>query len=61
MTKAWDTEGTVRGWSPCFFRDFNDWELEILELFLIFLGGKEVIGGRYDTLILKEYKNGLFQ
>ena len=42
------------GWSPCFSRSFNDWELEDVQFFLHVIQGKRVISNQEDLLLMKD-------
>ena len=48
------------GWSPSFTREFNDWELEEVERFFNFLGGKKVLHEMDDRLSMIKAKDGRF-
>ena len=48
------------GWSPCFTRLFNDWELKEVERFFNFLVSKKVLPRMDDRLSMKEAKDGSF-
>ncbi|RVX15155.1 Exocyst complex component SEC3A [Vitis vinifera] len=56
VADVWDplAEG---GWSPCFSRALNDWEVEI---FLEHLHGKRVLGDVEDMVVWTETKSGRF-
>ena len=56
VADVWDplAEG---GWSPCFSRALNDWEVEI---FLEHLHGKRVLGDVEDMVSWTETKSGKF-
>ena len=43
----WNPIREERGWSPLFARPFNDWEMEIVKIFLYDLQGKRVIMGGF--------------
>ena len=34
MVQFWDEVGGVGHWSPCFFRNVQDWEVDMVEDFL---------------------------
>ncbi|RVW85400.1 hypothetical protein CK203_038963 [Vitis vinifera] len=46
------------GWNPCFFRSFNDWEVEVVKSFLVQLHGKRVCGDVEDTVLWTKMKSG---
>ena len=47
-------------WSPCFFRPFNDWEMDEVENFLLCLIRKRVIVDEEDRVRLVESKDNNF-
>ena len=49
-----------KGWTPCFSRSFNDWEVVCMERFLAFLQRQRVCGDVQDTLIWSMTKSGKF-
>ncbi|RVW48810.1 hypothetical protein CK203_104318 [Vitis vinifera] len=59
VADVWDplAEG---GWSPCFSRVLNDWEVEEVERFLEHLHGKRVLGDVEDMVVWTETKSGKF-
>ena len=60
VVDTWDCSRDVRGWSPHFIRLFNDWELEEVERFFLFLPNKKVLHTLEDKIFLREAKGGLF-
>ena len=52
--------GRRGGWSPCFSRSFNDWELKEVRSFLHVIQGKRVISNQEDLLLMKDVKDGRF-
>ena len=58
VAEVWDTLGEDGGWNPCFSRPFNDWEMGMVERFLLSLQGKKVIINLEDRW--KEAKGGNF-
>ena len=54
VAKVWDSSRVDGGWSPVFQRPFNDWEMEEVERFLLFLQNKKIRPLQEDRLILKE-------
>ena len=53
VVDIWDssTQRGRGGWNPCFSRPFNDWEVDMLESFLVQLHGKRVCGDVEDTVL----------
>ena len=47
-------------WNPCFFKPFNDYEVEVVKSFLVRLHGKRVCGDVEDTVLWTETKSGKF-
>ncbi|KAJ9701497.1 hypothetical protein PVL29_006726 [Vitis rotundifolia] len=60
VADCWDPMGVVGGWSPCFSRSFNDWELEEVERFLSVLQGKRLRVGLEDKVLWNASKKGIF-
>ena len=58
----WDslTEKGRGRWNPCFFKPFNDYEVEVVKIFLVRLHGKRVCGDVEDTVLWTETKSGKF-
>ncbi|KAL6322544.1 hypothetical protein AAG906_009850 [Vitis piasezkii] len=58
----WDslTEKGRGRWNPCFFKPFNDYEVEVVKSFLVRLHGKRVCGDVEDTVLWTETKSGKF-
>ena len=54
VADVWDSSMEVGGWSPVFLRPFNDWELEEVDRFLLFLHNKKISSIQEDRLLLKE-------
>ena len=50
MAEVWVASGEEGGWNPCFSRPFNDWEMEIVERFLVTLQGKKVVTNMEDRV-----------
>ena len=60
MAEVWVASGEEGGWNPRFSRPFNDWEMEIVERFLVTLQGKKVVTNMEDRVQWEEAKDGLF-
>ncbi|RVW38691.1 hypothetical protein CK203_077479 [Vitis vinifera] len=43
VADCWDSLGEEGGWNPRFSRSFNDWEVEVVESFLLTLQGKRLV------------------
>ena len=58
----WDSslEGGSRVWNPCFSRPFNDWEMDVVESFLVRLHEKRVCGDVEDKVLWTKTKVGKF-
>ena len=54
VVEVWDSSEEVGVWSPVFLRPFNDWELDEVERFFLFLHNKKVRFVQEDRLLLKE-------
>ena len=54
VAKVWDSTREDGGWSPVFLRPFNDWEMDEVERFLLFLQNRKIRSFQEDRLILKE-------
>ena len=54
VAEVWDSSGEDGGWSPVFLRLFNDWEMDEVERFLLFLQNRKIRPFQEDYLILKE-------
>ena len=50
----------VGGWSPCFSRSFNDWDVDYVGRFLACLQGQRVRRDVEDTLFWSVTKSGKF-
>ena len=48
------------GWSPCFSKPFNDWEVEEVQSLLHAIQVKRVHSNQEDMMLLKETKDGRF-
>ena len=55
-----DSMGEEGGWTPCFLRPFNDWEVEEVERFLSTIQGKRLNADVEDRMVWKETKNEIF-
>ena len=56
VAEVWDSSREDGGWSPVFLRPFNDWEMDEVESFLLFLQNRKIRPFQEDRLILKETK-----
>ena len=58
----WDSslEGGSGVWNPCFSRPFNDWEMDVVESFLVRLHEKRVCGDVEDKVLWTKTKVGKF-
>ena len=54
VADVWDSSVEVGSWSPVFSRPFNDWEMEEVDSFLLFLHNKKIRSNQEDRLSLKE-------
>ena len=54
VVEVWDFSRDDGGWSPVFQRPFNDWEMDEVERFLLFLQNRKIRPFQEDPLILKE-------
>ena len=54
VAEVWDSSREDGGWSPVFLRPFNDWEMDEVERFLLFLQNRKIRPFQEDRLILKE-------
>ena len=54
VAEVWDSSVEVGVWSPVFLRPFNDWELDEVERFFLFLHNKKVRSVQEDRLLLKD-------
>ena len=54
VAEVWDSSEEVGVWSPVFLRPFNDWELDEVERFFLFLHNKKVRSVQEDHLLLKD-------
>ncbi|RVW88462.1 putative ribonuclease H protein [Vitis vinifera] len=60
VADCWDSMGEEGGWTPCFLRPFNDWEVEEVERFLSTIQGKRLNADVEDRMVWKETKNEIF-
>ena len=60
VANVWESSGEDGGWSPCFSRPFNDWEVEDIQRFLQAIQVKSVHPNQEDLMLLKETKDGTF-
>ena len=54
VVDVWDFSVEAGGWSPVFLRPFNDWEMEEVERFFIFLHNKKIRPDQEDRLLLRD-------
>ena len=54
VAEVWDSSREDGGWSPVFLRPFNDWEMDEVERFLLFLQNRKIRPFQEERLILKE-------
>ena len=54
VANVWDSSVEVGGWSPVFLRPFNDWEMEEVERFFLFIHNKKIRPVQEDRLLLKD-------
>ena len=52
--------GEEGGWTPRFSRPFNDWEVEVVERFLLTIQGKGLNADVEDRMMWRETKNEIF-
>ena len=55
-----DSMGEEGGWTPRFSRPFNDWEVEVVERFLLTIQGKRLNADVEDRMMWRETKNKIF-
>ena len=60
VDNVWDSSRYAGWWSPHFIKSFNDWEINEVERFLIFLHNRKVLPHLEDKLFSKEAKDGQF-
>ena len=60
VADCWDLLGEEGGWNPRFSRPFNDWEVEVVERFLLTLQGKRLVIDLEDRVLSQETKDGKF-
>ena len=60
MTDVWEAMGEDGGWSPCFFRPFNDWRVEEVQRFLHAIQVKRGHPNQEDLMLSKETKDERF-
>lgn len=60
MTNVWNSTVDGGGEVPRFSRSFNDWEVESVERFLLFLQAKRVLRDEEDIMIWTVLKSGKF-
>ena len=54
VAEVWDSSREDGGWFPVFLRPLNDWEMDEVERFLLFLQNRKIRPSQEDRLILKE-------
>ena len=59
IREVWDMSNEG-GWTPCFSRPFNDWEVTEVENFLDRIQPWRVVSNREDRLILKGSNSGIY-
>ena len=52
--------GYLWGWDPCFSRSFNDWEVDVVDNFLVWFHRKRVCEDLEDTVLWTKTKSGSF-
>ena len=60
MEDVWNSSADGDCWAPCFSRWLNDWEVEIVECFLLRLQGWRVCRDEEDKLLWTGPKNEKF-
>ena len=60
VADCWDSLGEEGGWNPLFSRPFNDWEVEVVERFLLTLQEKMLVIDLEDRVLWKETKDKNF-
>ena len=60
VAELWDSSKEEGGWTPCFIRSFNDWELDEILSLLNTIQEKQIIENQEDLTFFKETKNGNF-
>ena len=60
VVDVWDFSRVGGGWSLVFVRDFNDWEMEVVERLLQLLHKRKIMSYQEDQLLLKGAKVVVF-
>lgn len=60
VVEIWDSTGEEGDWNPWFSKPFNDWQVEMVERFLLKIQGKRLISDLENRVLWKETKDEKF-
>ena len=60
MSDVWNPNSDGEGWTPLFSRAFNDWEIEMVEHFMLKIQAFRVQREDEDRVVWTTSKNGVF-
>ena len=53
VADVWEPSSERGGWTPCFFRPFNDWEVEEIQKLLQARQDKRILPSQDDLMLLR--------
>ena len=59
MVEICNFAGNMGGWAPCFYRPFNNWEMENIQLLVMRIRAKWVFRNVEDKMIWTGLRKGL--
>ena len=60
VADVWEPSREERGWTPCFVRPFNDWEVEEIQNLLQAIQDKRILPSQDDLMLMREAGDGRF-
>ena len=60
VSDVWNPDGVGDGWTPSFSRVFNDWEIEMVERFMLKIQAFRVQREDEDKVVWTTSKSGAF-
>ena len=57
---VWESSREGGGWTPCFVRHFNDWEVEEIQNLLQAIQDQRILPSQDDLMLMREAGDGQF-
>ena len=57
---VWGSSREGGGWTPCFVRPFNDWEVDEIQNLLQAIQDKRILPSQDDFMLMREAGDGQF-